>query len=356
MKLITILMLSVFSSAAQADVDFLAFPEIRADHVEGANFSEKNVRPSVDLFLSKEFDVGALVLFEVFVAEDVENAERVQLGWKFNESTRVWLGRYHNPFGYWHTEYHHGNYLQTSISRPEMVDFGGSGGLVPSHMTGGLVEGSIEQGEGVWSYTLAAGMTSQLTSSGGHHGGGAGGSLTDFDVFNPKAGNHDYGYTARLSFQPNILDETQFGAFVTHETIKTDDSPKDEITLDVVGVFTNYHKEKLRLIGEAYYFHTEVPRHHDEGGEQSDDFIAGYLQAEYAVNNEWTPYISYSDTFANDDNEYIELLPKYAEKAKTVGVRWDFYRHQALKLEYTQREFDHDHNGLWLLNWSAVWP
>ncbi len=356
MKLTSVVLFSMFSVAAHADVDFLAFTEVRADHVEGANFSEKNIKPSIDLFLSGEFE-HAIFLIEAFGSEDVQHAERFQLGLKVAESSRIWLGRYHNPFGYWHTEYHHGNYLQTSISRPGLVDFGGGGGIVPSHFTGGLVEGEIDQGESVWHYSLAAGMTSQLTTGGGHHGGGtgaAGSSLTDFDVFNPKAGNHDYGYTARLAYQPNLLDETQFGAFISHNTIKTDDSPKDEITLDVAGIFVNYQQEQLRLIGEVYYFNTEVPSHH--GGDQDDDFIAAYVQAEYAVNNKWTPYINYGDTFSNDGNEYLELLGNYAEKATTVGVRWDVFDHHALKLEFTQREFEHEHNGRWLLNWSAVWP
>ena len=272
MKLVSVVLFFIFSAVAQADVDFFAFPEVRADLVEGANFSEKNIKPSIDLFLSGEFE-HVIFLVEAFGSEDVQHAERFQLGLKFGVSSRVWLGRYHNPFGYWHTEYHHGNYLQTSISRPGLVDFGGGGGIVPSHFTGGLIEGEIEQGESIWHYSLAAGMTSQLVSTGGgHHGGSGAGGLADFDVFNPKAGNHDYGYTARLAYQPNLLDETQFGAFISHETLKTDASPKDEITLDIIGVFVNYQQEKLRLISEAYYFSTEVPRH--GASDQDDDFIA----------------------------------------------------------------------------------
>jgi len=352
-KLLSTLLLSVCSTLAYADVDFFAFTEVRADHVEGANFSVKNVKPSATLFLSGEFE-RAIFLVEAFVAEDVETAERLQLGWKLNDSTQAWIGRYHNPFGYYHTEYHHGNYLQTSIARPAMVNFGGGGGLVPSHFTGALLEGSIERGEAGWKYSLAAGMTSQLTTGIDHHGGAAGGGLTDFDIFNPKAGNHDYGYTARLAYQPNMLDETQWGGFVSHNTIKTSDSPKEEITLDVAGVFVNYQQQQLRLISEVYYFNTQVPSHH--GGEQKDDFIAAYVQAEYAINSSWTPYAIYGDTFANNGNEYLELLSKYAEKTKTVGVRWDITNEQAFKLEYTAREFDHDHSGIWLFNWTAAWP
>jgi hypothetical protein len=32
------------------------------------------------------------------------------------------------PLGYWNTQFHHGNYLQSSISRPEVARFDARGG------------------------------------------------------------------------------------------------------------------------------------------------------------------------------------------------------------------------------------
>src|SRR5215467_6731969 len=47
---------------------------------------------------------------------------------RFDQSDKLKLsfGRYHTPINYWNTAYHHGSWLQTSVSRPEMVQFGGS--------------------------------------------------------------------------------------------------------------------------------------------------------------------------------------------------------------------------------------
>ena len=142
-----------------AEMDFFVFSAVEVDHQDGQNFSEKNIIPSIDIFASGE--VGpVLVLVEGFASESVQHIERLQLGINITDSSRAWLGRHHTPFGYWHTEYHHGTFLQTSISRPALVELGGAGGIIPSHATGALFEGEIEQGGAAWHYAVSAGLTS----------------------------------------------------------------------------------------------------------------------------------------------------------------------------------------------------
>ena len=54
------------------------------------------------------------------------------------------FGRYHTPINWWNTAFHHGQWLQTTISRPEMVQFGGR--FIPVHFVGALVEGVVPSG------------------------------------------------------------------------------------------------------------------------------------------------------------------------------------------------------------------
>jgi hypothetical protein len=54
---------------------------------------------------------------------------------------KISFGRYHTPINWWNTAYHHGLWLQTTISRPEMVQFGGK--FIPVHFVGALVEGAV---------------------------------------------------------------------------------------------------------------------------------------------------------------------------------------------------------------------
>ncbi len=75
---------------------------------------------------------------------------------RFDQSDRlkVSFGRYHTPINYWNTAFHHGQWLQTTIARPEMIQFGGR--LLPVHFVGALVEGSVPaQG---WNLNYKAGL------------------------------------------------------------------------------------------------------------------------------------------------------------------------------------------------------
>jgi hypothetical protein len=52
--------------------------------------------------------------------------ERLIIRYDFNDYFKVSFGRYHTPINYWNTAFHHGQWLQTTASRPETTQFGGS--------------------------------------------------------------------------------------------------------------------------------------------------------------------------------------------------------------------------------------
>ncbi len=67
--------------------------------------------------------------------------ERLIIRYDWNDFFKVSFGRFHTPINYWNTAYHHGTWLQTTIDRPEMVQFGGS--FIPVHFVGIQVEGAV---------------------------------------------------------------------------------------------------------------------------------------------------------------------------------------------------------------------
>lgn len=67
--------------------------------------------------------------------------ERTIIRFDQNDYFKVSLGRYHTPINWWNTAFHHGLWLQTSINRPEMTQFGGQ--FIPVHFVGGLIEGML---------------------------------------------------------------------------------------------------------------------------------------------------------------------------------------------------------------------
>ena len=67
--------------------------------------------------------------------------ERLIIRFDHSDDFKVSFGRYHTPINWWNTAFHHGQWLQTTISRPEMIQFGGR--FLPVHFVGALVEGCV---------------------------------------------------------------------------------------------------------------------------------------------------------------------------------------------------------------------
>src|SRR5439155_17845576 len=71
---------------------------------------------SLDFYLTPEFGPNVRGLaelnFEVDRAGNVGvDLERWQLGYAFGDYATAWLGRFHTPFGYFNTAFHHGTWL-----------------------------------------------------------------------------------------------------------------------------------------------------------------------------------------------------------------------------------------------------
>ena len=106
----------------------------------------------MDIFLAKPIDKKVNFLVELnFQPSDAGvgvDLERSYVQYVENQWLKVSLGRFHTALGYWNETYHHGRYLHTSLTRPVMVRFEDSGGLLPTHTTGlefrgnGLVSGN----------------------------------------------------------------------------------------------------------------------------------------------------------------------------------------------------------------------
>ena len=95
--------------------------------------------------------------------------ERALFQFYFSDLMRLRLGRIHTPVTRWNATYHHGQYLQTSINRPEMVKH--SNRLTPIHSVVAEVNGTLSRGAGAFSYWLGAGASEDHVH--GHHEPGA---------------------------------------------------------------------------------------------------------------------------------------------------------------------------------------
>lgn len=83
--------------------------------------------------------------------------ERAFFQFSFSDLTRLRVGRIHTPVSHWNATYHHGQYLQTTINRPEMVK--SSNRFSPVHSVIVEVSGTLSRGAGAFSYRLGAGAS-----------------------------------------------------------------------------------------------------------------------------------------------------------------------------------------------------
>src|SRR2546426_5386013 len=93
--------------------------------------------------------------------------ERSFIRYDYNDLFKVSAGRYHTPIGYWNTAFHHGLWLQTTVRRPEQIQFGGV--YVPVHFVGVIAEGKLPSGGLGLGYAAGVGngRSEQLSRGGG---------------------------------------------------------------------------------------------------------------------------------------------------------------------------------------------
>jgi hypothetical protein len=289
------------------------------------------------------------ILGEYVLSTEENEVERLAVGWLFGEQTMIWVGRFHQPSKYWTTEYHHGQYLQTSISRPGIEEWEDDGGPIPTHITGLLLEtGQIRKDSSGYQFAVSAGLAPVLTESG----------LEPFEPWDPSS-DHGPAFNFRLAFLPDYFGNNQFGILGgwSDVEIDSDTSPSQLGTESVeqlqLGVYLDWRWKQLRLISNVNYLEY---KHIRAGSNTTDDFWSGYIQAEYAIRSNWTVYGRHENSFGEDDTEFIRLIPKFVSHRNLFGVRWDIAASHALTLEIADTETLTSDYVQYRLQWSTVLP
>lgn len=323
--------------------DLLLFPAITGTHrnVSGPGLDENDLMPEVDIFFSTDHE-RLRFLAEFLLNRDEQEMERLQLGWLVQPAATLWVGRFHTPLGFWNSEHHHGAFMQTTISRPSILDFEDDSGMLPTHITGMLAEGSLDHGHGSINYAFGIGQGPELESE-----------LVPVNILEFRNGGKLAG-SARLSYRPLDVNASELGAFAGYANIPVIGSPINEVDQTVAGVFYNWESGELRLLGEFFYV---INRLDSPASAKNSDFRAGYLQAEYQIHDSWTVFGRLEGTADAKNNAYLDLNPEFMAERAMVGARFEASSRQALKLELSRNETQDDTRFNQLdLQWSMVYP
>lgn len=244
--------------------------------------------------------------------------ERSILRYDFDDAVKISVGRYHTPIGYWNTAFHHGTWLQTTISRPEMIKYGSQ--LIPTHFVGAFAEGNLP-GEGLGlQYMLGVGNgRSSIISRAGDAG----------DV------NGNRAWTVALSAAPAALLSMKLGAGYYRDRV----TPASGANADegISSAYVAWQRDRPEFIAEYVHIdHTPLA-----GGPRtgSDAYYAQLAYRLFGAVRAWKPYVrGERTTISASDVVFAPLNLGY--EGGIAGVRYDFTSFAALKAEYRRERFE----------------
>jgi len=277
------------------------------------------------------------------VSRHESDTERLQVGWRIGPEASLWFGRFHNPISLWNTEHHHGRYLETSVGRPRIVEFEDKGGPLPVHLTGLLLESSHPIGEGAVQLDAAVASGPQFD-----------GTLQPIDVIRSPRFNK-LALTARIAFRPDVTRDTRYGFMLATTTIPASRLAFEEIQQNTAAFSFIQEVDRLRILSEVFRINHRVTQ---GSGAAWPSYWAGYAQTEYKLApGVWTAYIRLEAVSSHLTADYRDAFPNLSKDRELIGVRWDFYRNQALKLQLGREATlaGPVSHGI-QIQWSALFP
>lgn len=324
--------------------DLLIFPDttvISRFGQESSNHqADSEIIPELNVFYTADYQ-GFRFLGEWLLSTKSHNMERLQLGVHIGDSS-LWLGRFHSPIGFWNMQYHHAAVLQTSISRPGVMMFETSGGVIPNHLTGLLLEGIHEAGLSGFYYSLGVGAGPELNTQ-----------LLPFNIFEPS-GSHRPGVAFRVGYQPISYGIDEIGVSIAYTELPGDKIGIVEAQQFVATAYSNWQFNNVQLTGEIIYANNQLDI--NPSAHHADDFVNGYGQLAWTFHRDWTLYGRVEGTLGAKNNAYLNLFSNYVEDRVLGGIRYDLNRNMAFKIEATRDQLKGNEFGQFLFQWSAVFP
>ena len=337
---------------ADGESEFLVF--VSADDLERRSVSQTGIptsdfTPAVD-FLFSYMNGPWRFLGEYFLTDDEHELERLQIGYDHTANSSIWLGRFHQPSSAWNNLYHHGAYLQPSISRPAIENWEDDGGVIASHITGLMLDAwQARDGSSGIRYLVAAGIAPRLTDS----------ELIPFDLLDPDDSSGNLAANLNVAYYPDIVGESNFGAIVSYSEILADPIAAFGIENPFVirqlllGGQVNWEWDDWQIISAAYYVDNTVER---SVVAIDDAFFSAYLQLARTLGASTNGYLRLEKTSDTSSDSYLQLFPNFVAQRELLGFRYDFAERQAIALEFSRNEISMDDFSELRLQWSATFP
>lgn len=271
------------------------------------------ISPQVKALVEIAFEYGA-------DGELAVDAERLQLGYVFSDSLTLWGGRFHTPYGYWNTAFHHGAQIQTALTRPRFLDFEDAGGILPAHSVGAWAVGSARTGLGKLGYDFYLVNGNRIRSG-----------VLDYQAGGDSDASVGFGFRANLAVAGTGL---TLGLHGMNQGVAGDNAAgtaSGRVKLGMLGGYATFDNDDWEVMAEYYGF-----RNKDQGGTGTHASRAWYAQLAYNLNDQFTPYLRFERTSLNGADPYFALMDSgRSYRRSAAGLRVNVTPKAALKAEWS---------------------
>jgi hypothetical protein len=345
---------SAFAQHEHSSSDFEVFVAAEAFHG-----TRQTRREDADPWVDADVVFGMTkhqfrVFGEYYITPGERDLERFQMGFEFVPETVLWLGRFHQPASAWNTEHHHGQYLQTDITRPYIERWEDEHGLIPQHITGALFESRRPLGkDGAVQLSGGVGAAPAVSDR----------ELDAIDLIGANPGRHRLSVTGRLAYLPQYVGTSSMGLLFGHDDLSVSSARtlaslrSNAAKLSIYGAYIDWMADPWRIVAANYYVDIALTE-----ANRNESFTSGYLQVERQLPGRFTIFGRLEDSARMQESRYVALFDdadgdiEIALRRQAVGVRWDYTRRQALTFELSHIVSLTQTSNELRAQWSAAIP
>jgi hypothetical protein len=328
MRLAAVLSLALALSASRAASGqsvlearvFTDFGYLQSERDVPTGFSSGQLAGHLAATLSERFAFFGEVSATASDARFNVEVERAILRYDHADWLRLSGGRFHTPVSYWNTAFHHGQWLQTTVARPQMIRFGGS--FLPVHFVGVMAEGRAAPGPLMLGYSLGMGNGRQENPA---RAGDAG------DV------NKSRALTAGASLSAPGHAALRLGGSFYSDRVPLPDAGT-EVDERILSAYLVREREDPEVIAE--YARIRHAPHGASGADVSSEAYYGQLAYRLpGAAHSLKPYLR-AERLRPGGGDLLFGPLELGYEGVLGGVRWDVGPLAALKLEYRSERFE----------------
>lgn len=365
LKAISVITLLLFSNPLTA-AEFSIFGSVALQDSSIDDEETSFLLGGLDFYGSAQIDDQTRAFFE-YVFENtgdglITDLERIWVAREFSTGFTLGAGRFHSPLGYWNRTFHHGTFMQDTVSRPFFLDFeDGAAGVLPVHVVGLMAWGDIS---GKLSYEAFIGNGPSVNT--GEYGLGATpDGKPEIDINDAGDSNSDKSIGFRLTYQ--ATDDMATSLFMaTHTVGESGDGTggseltafgEDLVSQTITGVDMQYFKGDFEVFLEYFNFSNDDEVDNINGNQDSHTGTAYYLQLGYYFQIQTKAIIRYESLAFDDDDVYFSILGAFEATNSVVAFRHNLSDTNAITLEFSRLDPDEgDAEDFTTLQWSFMIP